>query len=56
MCYHEHDSVHVCVCDVCVCVRYDVCVDDGCIVCACNDASVSGRREYCYDVRYMTGM
>ena len=27
-------------------------MSDGCIVCACNDASVCGRREYFYDVLF----
>ena len=55
----RYDDVCVMMCvrydDVCVmmCVRYDgVCVSDGCIVCACNDASVYGRREYFYDVLF----
>ena len=40
--------VHMNVC-VMMCVKYDgVCVSDGCIVCACNDANVWGRREYFY--------
>ena len=40
--------IYVCVC-VMMCVKYDgVCESDGCIVCACNDASVCERREYFY--------
>ena len=26
-----------------------ICVTDGCIVCACNDTSLCGRREYLFD-------
>ena len=36
-----------------MCVRYDgICVSDDCIVSACNDGNVCGRREYFYDVLF----